>query len=299
MKKIVITGATGVIGLAFIDFAIKNNCEVICLVNPNSPRNSKIPKHPLIHVENCGLSDYHSFSPKTTDCETFFHFAWENSSVVFRDDVQSQIHNIQHTLDAVNLAQRMGCSVFVGAGSQAEYGTVDKPLAPNTPCFPTSGYGIAKHAAGLLANLHCKQLNIRFNWVRILSIYGKNDGAHTLISYLIEELSNNRKPALTLCEQQWDYLHTDDASRALWCIEKNGKNGKTYVLGSGQGRKLRDYVEEIYRQTNANCGLQFGEKPYYPHQPMHLVADIFELTKDTGWTPEISFEEGIRRLLSS
>ena len=190
------------------------------------------------------------------------------------------------------------CNVFVGTGSQAEYGIVDKPLTPTTPCFPKNGYGIAKHAAGLLANLHCKQLNIRFNWVRILSVYGKNDGSHTLISYLIEELSNNRKPALTPCEQQWDYLHSDDAGRALWQIGTDGTDGKTYVLGSGQGRLLRNYVEEIYRQTHASCGLEFGEKSYYPHQPMYLVADISELTKDTGWIPEISFGEGIKKMFA-
>jgi nucleoside-diphosphate-sugar epimerase len=296
MKKIVITGATGLIGLAIIEYAIKQNCEVICLINPNSSRNSKIPQHPLVHIENCGHSDYQSFSPKTADCDVFFHLAWGNTFGASRDNVPSQIQNIQYTLDAVNLAQRMGCSVFVGAGSQAEYGIVDKPLTPYTPCFPTSGYGIAKHAAGLLAQLHCQQLNMRCNWVRILSVYGKNDGAHTLISYLIEELSNNRKPALTLCEQQWDYLHSDDAGCALWSVGENGKEGKTYVLGSGQGKSLHKYVETIYCLTNATCGLGFGEKPYYPHQPMYLVADISELTKDTGWVPEISFEEGILKI---
>jgi len=296
MKKIVITGATGQIGLALINIAIKNNCEVLCLLNPNSSRSSKIPKHPLVHIENCGFSDYHSFSPKTNNCDTFFHLAWGNTFGASRDDVQSQIHNIQYTLDAVNLAHRMGCSVFVGAGSQAEYGKVDETLTPETPCFPTSGYGIAKHAAGLLAKLRCRQLNVRFNWARILSIYGENDSSQTLISYLIEELSNNRKPALTLCEQQWDYLHSDDAGRAFWYIGKDGKDGKTYVLGSGQGRLLCHYVEEIYRQTKASCGLGLGEKSYYPHQPMYLVADISELTKDTGWIPEITFEEGVRKI---
>jgi len=299
MKKIVVTGVTGSIGLAFIDIAIKQHCNVICLVNPNSSRNSKIPKHPLIHIEECALSEYHSFSPHTNDYDAFFHLAWANTFGTSRDDVQSQIHNIQYTLDAVNLASRMGCSVFIGAGSQAEYGTVDKPLTANTPCFPTSGYGIAKHAAGLLAKLRCKQLDIRFNWVRIVSIYGENDNSYTLISYLIEELLNNRKPALTLCQQQWDYLHSEDAGRAFWNIGQNGNDGKTYVLGSGQGRLLRRYAEEIYRQTNASCGLGFGEKSYYPHQPMHLVADISELTKDTGWIPEISFEEGIRKIITN
>jgi nucleoside-diphosphate-sugar epimerase len=43
--------------------------------------------------------------------------------------------------------------------------------------------------------------------------------------------------------------------------------------------------------------LQFGKKEYYPHQPMFLCADISALTADTGWKPEISFEEGIKRII--
>lgn len=299
MKKIVITGATGPIGLALIDVAIKSNCSVICLVRPKSSQKLKIPKHPLVHIKDCGLSDYRSFSTEITDCDAFFHLAWENTLMASRDNVQSQIQNIQYTLDAVNLANRMGCNIFIGTGSQAEYGTVDKPLTPETPCFPTSGYGIAKHATGLLIKLHCKQLNMRFNWLRILSVYGKNDRPHSLISYLFEELSNNRKPALTRCEQQWDYLYSEDAGTALWAVGKKGEDGKTYVLGSGQGRLLCDYVKEIYRQSKASCGVGFGEKAYYPHQSMYLVADISELTQDTGWTPEVSFEEGIRRMFNN
>jgi nucleoside-diphosphate-sugar epimerase len=37
----------------------------------------------------------------------------------------------------------------------------------------------------------------------------------------------------------------------------------------------------------------------YPHQPMYLCADISELTSDTGWKLEISFEEGVRRILTA
>ena len=43
--------------------------------------------------------------------------------------------------------------------------------------------------------------------------------------------------------------------------------------------------------------IRFGAKPYYPHQPMYLVADIGELTADTGFVPEIPFADGIRKIL--
>ena len=44
--------------------------------------------------------------------------------------------NIQYTMDAVCLAKRLGCKLFVGAGSQAEYGRVDGKIGSNTPVNP-------------------------------------------------------------------------------------------------------------------------------------------------------------------
>lgn len=53
-----------------------------------------------------------------------------------RNDLYMQNLNIKYTLDAVELARRLGCNTFIGAGSQAEYGRVDGIISPNTPTNP-------------------------------------------------------------------------------------------------------------------------------------------------------------------
>lgn len=50
---------------------------------------------------------------------------------------------------------------------------------------------------------------------------------------------------------------------------------------------------------HAPVPLIFGQKPYAEHQVQYLVADISALARDTGFHPAVSFEEGIRRILSS
>ena len=225
--------------------------------------------------------------------DAFIHLSWEKTFGASRDDAEVQTRNIQYTLDAVQLAHRCGCQVFVGAGSQAEYGVQSVDLTPDLPVKPESGYGIAKYAAGKLSAMLCKSLGIRQCWVRILSVYGPNDGENSLISYLIREFKAGNSPQLTKCEQIWDYLYADDAAEAILAITEKGVDGKAYPLGSGNGRRLSDYVKDIREVINPAIEVQFGAKEYYPHQPMHLVADISELTKDTGWVPLMSFEEGI------
>ena len=102
---------------------------------------------------------------------------------------------------------------------------------------------------------------------------------------------------MTKCEQIWDYLHCDDAARAILAVAQKGIHGKTYPLGSSTARKLSDYINTIRDLIAPDITIRFGVKDYYPHQPMFLQADITELTKDTGWKPEIAFKDGINTII--
>jgi nucleoside-diphosphate-sugar epimerase len=297
MKKIVITGATGMIGSALIRCALEHNIEVLSIVRKDSSRLDNIPKTEKVRLVSVGMDEYASVST-SGNYDAFFHLAWDKTFGASRDDVAVQVKNIQYTLDAVHLAKRLGCKKFIGAGSQAEYGPVSVPLKPDTPVNPASGYGIAKYTAGKLSGLLCTQLGIQFNWVRVLSVFGPLDAAHTLIMYTINELRAGRSPGLTKCEQIWDYLYCDDAARAFLAIGEKGIDGKTYPLGSGSPRKLSEYIEALKNKVKPDGVLQFGRKDYYPHQSMYLCADISELTADTGWKPKVSFEEGIQNMIA-
>ncbi len=297
MKRIVITGATGMIGANLAKYASAQGCEVLCIIRPDSPKEDNIPKNDKIHIQYAPLSDYENITVNK-EYDTFYHFAWEKTFGASRDDVDSQLQNIKYTLDAVRLAKRLGCKAFIGAGSQAEYGIVDTDLRPDTPVNPLSGYGIAKYTSGKLSQLLCSQLGIRHNWVRILSVYGALDNPYTLIMYTINALLKGQPTVFSPCQQIWDYIHEIDAAKAFFAIGEKGLDQKIYPLGSGQGRPLYDYLEQIKELVSPHASLGFGQKDYYPNQPMHLCADLSELTADTGWKPQISFTEGIKQVLS-
>jgi len=286
------------IGSAIARCALEQDIDVLCIIRKDTNRLANLPKSEHIKIIYAGISEYARLNIQG-DYDIFYHLAWEKTFGVSRDDVDIQMANVQYTLDAVHLAERLGCKKFVGAGSQAEYGIVTEPLKPETPVNPESGYGVAKYAAGKLSRLLCSQLNLQFNWVRIVSTYGPLDGAHTLIMYAINELLAGRSPEFTKCEQTWDYLYCDDAARAFLAVGENGVDGKTYPLGSGNKKRLSEYLGVIRDIIAPETALQFGKKEYYPHQPMYLCADISELTRDTGWRPEISFEWGIKRTIEN
>lgn len=294
--RIAVTGATGMIGSDLIGLASERGDDVIAIVHPDSKRIDNLPKSGNVRIIECDISDYKSLFSKER-CDVFYHLAWMKTFGKDRDDVSVQEKNIEYALDAVELADSWGAKVFIGAGSQAEYGLKDVPLNEDVPVNPESGYGIAKYTAGKLCNLLCQQKGIRFNWARILSVYGKLDADHTLIMYIINELIHGRSPELTRCEQTWDYLYSRDCANALLSIGDKGRNGRTYCLGSGQPRPLKEYVETIHQKIDPDILISYGKKEYYPHQVMYLAADIEDLTGDTGWLPEYPFEKGIDKVI--
>ena len=300
MKSAIITGATGAIGLALIDKLLAEGVSVRVLLREDSQRASALPKHDRLTVTWCSLKELRNLEPEPGDhADVFYHLGWQGTTGDARNNLFLQEENIRCTMDAAAAAKRFGCRLFIGAGSQAEYGRTREALRPETPTFPETGYGSAKLIAGQMSRILCEELGIGHIWCRVLSVYGPGNSKDSMLISVAESLKRGEKPALTEGSQIWDYLYAADAAEALYLLGEKGIPGKTYVLGSGQARPLKEYIEQLRDEVAPGAELGFGEIPYGPKQVMYLQADITELTKDTGWQPHTSFIEGIRQMLAA
>lgn len=294
--KAVITGATGAVGMALIRELSAIGAEILVLCRSGSARSKRIPDAENIRKLDCSL-DKMSELELDEKYDAFFHLAWEGTTGESRNDMYLQNRNVKHTLDAVSLASRLGCKVFVGAGSQAEYGRVEGDLNAATPTFPENGYGMAKLCAGEMSRVMCAQLGIRHIWTRILSVYGEYDGENSLISFAIGKALAGERASFTAGEQVWDYLYSGDAAKAMIALAERGRDGGIYCLGSGKKRLLREYLEVLRDAANPDAELGLGDRPYPDKQVMYLCADISDLVSDTGYAPETLFEDGIKKTI--
>ncbi|MBQ7474638.1 MAG: NAD(P)-dependent oxidoreductase [Clostridia bacterium] len=289
----VVTGPTGAIGHALCSLLLSEGIETYAVCRPGSPRAKTLPDG--IRTVFRDASDLSALPSDVDRADAFFHLAWTDTVGEGRNDRKAQEKNVGYTLDACRAAAALGCSVFVGAGSQAEYGRVDGALRPGTPCRPENEYGKAKLEAGRLSRAECKKLGIAHIWARILSVYGPFDGEKSMIISVAEALLAGKKPALTKGEQLWDYIYSDDAADALFLAAKRGRDGAVYPVGSGVARPLREYVEMLRDAIDPSLPLGFGEVPYGERQVMRLEADIRALASDTGFHPETDFKDGIKK----
>ena len=184
MKRAVITGASGMLGQALSRLLVQNEIEVYTVLRPGSEQNAEAFHDDRVIPVECDLTELTSLPEKIKQaCDAFFHFGWGGTFGNTRNNYYGQLQNVSYTLDAVEAAKELGCSVFLGAGSQAEFGRVPEgvKLSAKLTANPETGYGIAKLCAGQMSRAACRDYGIRHIWTRILSVYGPGEKDRSMV----------------------------------------------------------------------------------------------------------------------
>lgn len=309
VKRVLITGPTGTIGMALIEYLREQNIQVIAVVRSDSLRKAQIKESSNVLIVECSLSEMIRLPQKVKTAvrkkqwsedqpiDVFYHFAWDGTFEGSKNDMYLQNMNVKFALDAVDAAAELGCNTFIGAGSQAEYGRYEGKLSAKVPTFPENGYGIAKLCAGQMTRIKCEQKGIRHIWTRILSVYGPYDGSKTMIMSTIRKMLKGERASCTKGEQMWDYLYSKDAAKIMYLLGVHGISGKIYCIGSGEARPLMEYINIMKTIVNDDAEVGFGDIEYSARQVMYLCADISELQHDTGFEVSYSFHEGIKEVI--
>ena len=118
------------------------------------------------------------------------------------------------------------------------------------------------------------------------------------MTYTIETFLKGEKPVYGHLEQMWDFLYVKDVARALRLIGEKGFAGKVYGIGSGEYKSLREYITRIRDVIDPLIPLGIGENAYQSGRTFSSCVNVYDLKKDTGFQPEYSFEDGIRRTVN-
>jgi UDP-glucose 4-epimerase len=291
--RIFVTGATGFLGAHLVADLVAHGHDVAILLrhaaNPWRIAGS-LSRLTIIAGDFERIDELRrpltAFQP-----EAVAHLAWRGVGNTDRNS-PIQAHNIPDTLDLAALGIEAGASVFVGAGSQAEYGPYSRSIRTSDVPRPTTLYGQAKLAAGAMTGEFFAERGARFAWLRIFSTYGPMDSPQWLIPTMIRTLREGKRMPLTLCEQRWGFLHARDAASAFRLVLTQQRAEGVFNLGSSEAPPLYETVTALRDLVNPNAELGFGDIPYRRDQVMILQADTEPLTA-LGWRPQIKLLEGL------
>lgn len=303
-QRIVITGATGFIGRNVTRLLLEEGAQVFALVRPQSRQKALLSEHEHLHVIDGSMEEILSAAETIGQADGFLHFAWGG---VNREEIDSkavQDANVSASLRCLQAARKLGCQVFMDAGSRVEYGvTADGIMEESMECHPVNAYGGAKLEFYQKARPLCESWGMTFYHLRFFSVYGAGDHPWSLISTLVRDLPQGRTVSLSACRHRWNFMDIADASRAVGELYRYSAlhRGESHVVNvaSEDTRILREFVEEVYSLCGRNGALEFGTFVQAKEGALSVcpkVQALLRLTENT-WTETVRFSEGIRRML--
>ena len=296
--KYVITGATSFIGLEMIDYLLDNHQQVVAVCRPDSKGLNRVPAGVEIVVAE--MSEYGNLHKDIDHADVFVNLAWGGTGHDGRNVRDVQMENVINTTAAMFSADKMGCQVFVEAGSQAEYGTVLDKITEETPCHPFSEYGKAKlEVKNRLLELS-EKLGIKYIHLRIFSLFGENDHPWTLVMSSIDKMLRNEAIDLSPCTQNWNFLYVKDAVRQIiglcdYALASLAFQHEVFNIASKDTRVLKDYVLEMHFLAKSNSELRFGV--ITPSDIVSLDPDVIKTECAIGFISDHSFKEIINSII--
>ncbi|WP_124065189.1 NAD(P)-dependent oxidoreductase [Clostridium sp. E02] len=304
--NIVVTGATSFLGRALVDELLKNH-SVYAVVRPGSKNIGSLNKdRDNLTIIERELEQLHELNQEIKEpCQAFYHFGWDGSGSENRMKPLVQKKNVEDSLKALEGARRLGCRRFLFSGSQAEYGIHSRAMSEETECRPVSEYGKAKLEFSQMAISQTREWKkagvsqMDYLHARIFSVYGPGDHPWSLVESCLRAFGSGDYISLGECTQMWNFLYLTDCIRALILLmeqEKESGSGIYNVAGpERETRPLREYIRMMYVGMGGHGSYSFGLLKPNAEGPANLIPDIKRLEQDTGWHPQVSFLEGIKR----
>ena len=309
--KAVLTGATSFVGAATLYEMLKEGHEVYAIVRPHSEKagllvkqNEAALKEGRLHIVENDLSAPEELPEKIpAPCDVFFHFGWGGSGSGARTDRGLQEKNLTDSLNTILAAEALGCDRFIFSGSQAEYGMHGELMTEETSCDPRSLYGEAKLSMREQGEKLCRKLDMSYIHVRIFSAYGPGDHPWTLVESCLRTFCAGGEMSLGACTQKWNFIYITDLAKAMCALAEAPKErllaekNPVYNLAGADTRPLREFVEKIHEVCGGRGSMAYATRQENAEGAVNLIPDISKICRVTGWKPEISFSEGIKRTL--
>jgi len=234
------------------------------------------------------------------DVSTVFHLAANadvrGGIVNTAIDVEQNMLGTHRVLEAMR-AQSVREIVFTSAATV--YGEPDRfPTPESQPLIQTSLYGASKLAAEAMTQAYGEYFGIRSYCFRFVSWIGERY-SHGVVRDFVQKLMRNPKELEILGDgkHQKSNLHVADGIRGIFSAMQNLKDLKNVLnLGHAEYMNVKDVANIICQEMGlktVNYRFTGGARGWLGDSPFVLL-DISKI-RETGFQPEISIEEGVRR----
>lgn len=298
--KTLVTGGCGFIGSHLAEQLLSQGHEVVILDNLSCGRLANIvsfEKHPKLRLVTADIVDREQIVSAFIGIDWVFHLAGIADIVpsIERPDAYFQ-NNVVGTLNVLQCAREAGVKRLVYAASSSSYGIpVQYPTPETSPIQPQYPYALTKYMGEELVLHWAEVYKLPAVSLRLFNVYGprsRTTGAYGAVFGVFLAQKLNGKPYTVVGDgrQTRDFTYVTDVANAFVHAAQSEVEGEAINVGSGNHYSINRLVE-----------LLGGSAEYIskrPGEPDCTFGDIEKIQRTLGWKPEVSFEEGVSRMLA-
>lgn len=310
--RVLITGITGMAGSHLADYLLNlpDKIEVYGTYRWRSRLENISHLNSRIKLIQCELTDFTN-TVKTLEIsrpDYIFHLAaqsfvlasWSSPTATMLENPQMQIN-----LFEAMLMLGIDCPIQVALSSE-EYGMVypnEVPINEDNPLRPLSPYAVSKVTQDVMAYQYNKSHGLKTIRTRTFNHEGPRRGEVFVTSNFARQIAlieaGKQEPVIHVgnLEAQRDWSDVRDVVRGYWLAVNKCVPGDVYVIASGKARTVQEMLDTLLSMSTVKPEVREDPARMRPSDVMILQGDPSKFKAQTGWEPQIPFEQTLRDLL--
>lgn len=295
--KVGVTGGGGFIGSHLVDHLLAKDYEVIIVDNFCTGSITNIDNvNNKISIVN---HDIRSTLPKDVfkNCSIVFHLAALADIVPsIERPIDYMSTNVQGTVNVLEAARASNVERFIYTASSTCYGVTNNfPTTENEKIAPTFPYALSKYLGELVFFHWLNLYGLKGLSLRLFNVYGpraRTTGNYGAVMgvFLAQKIAQQPFTVVGDGNQVRDFTYVSDVARAFVLSGESKITGEALNIGTQNPQSINRLVQLL--------GGDIEFIPKRPGEPDRTHADITKAEKLLGWEPSITFEAGVKNVLS-
>ena len=297
-RRVLITGAGGFIGSHLARRLVGEGAQVQIILKTDEPTWRLDDILDRLDSSETDISDLPSLQTILSrfNPQVIFHLAALVDVSRSWDLVVPMIAtNLLGTVNLLTALKHSPVENFVYTSSSEEYGDAPAPCREDQRESPLSPYSFSKLSGTHLCQMAVKAFDLPITTVRLFPTYGPFQESEMFIPSAIRTLLAGKEFSMSPGEQKREFNYVDDVIEAYLkvavCPEARGE---VINVGSGIPYRLGDVIGIIQKLAGDGGTVKIGALPYRKGEGMECFCDNLKLNRLTGWSPQVSLDEGLR-----
>lgn len=308
--KALVTGADGFIGSHLVEYLLEKGYEVKAFTYYNSFNTwgwlDTLPKEKLKQIEifSGDIRDPNGVRTAIKGVDEVFHLAALIAIPFSYHSPDSYVDtNIKGTLNVLQACKDFDTSKVLVTSTSEVYGTAQYvPIDEKHPYQGQSPYSATKIGADRLAESFYRSFDMPISIVRPFNTYGPRQSARAVIPTIITQLLGGKEEIkLGSLTPTRDFNYVKDTVKGFYEIAKSDKTiGEEINIATNQEISIGQLANEIISQINPNAKIICDEERLRPEKSEvnRLLGSNEKIKSLTNWTPDYTFEQGIKETIN-